>query len=253
MSVGKMKRKPKKLAYLLIEREGDSGAKWYPILEQLIAQHHTELKDARIALAWNLTWKADADGRAKLGMCKKASDLDRELAAYDFVIVLRRDFFESVSVTDQQRRALLDHELCHAAVTDDGRGEPITDERGRIVYRIRKHDLEEFREIVERHGTWKKDLEAFAQAIDRARASTGQWSGYRNIRERLRAAGALVPLEAVIAWTEEQRREADVWARVKSELTSRGVELEAAMPAHVEAALPAQPSLVDDQAAEVTH
>ena len=33
------------------------------------------------------------------------------------------------------------------------------------MWRIRKHDLEEFREIVARHGTWKGDIEKFAEAL----------------------------------------------------------------------------------------
>jgi hypothetical protein len=52
-----------------------------------------------------------------LGKCKKASDLDRELIA----VRLRHPAESGVSgrhpeVTPEQRRALIDHELCHAAV-----------------------------------------------------------------------------------------------------------------------------------------
>ncbi len=120
-------------------------------------------------LAWNLTWKADVDGRVTLGKCKRATDLDRELAPYDFVILLRREFFEDANVTDVQRQALIDHELCHAAIALDDEGEPQIDERGRQVYRLRKHDLEEFSVIAERYGTWKRDLEMFAAALERSR------------------------------------------------------------------------------------
>ena len=250
------KRKPKKLSYRLIERESESGQKWYPVLELLVAQHHEELKDAKIALAWNLSWKSDVDGRVTLGKCKKASELDRELAAYDFVIILRRDFFESQSVTDLQRRALLDHELCHASVTLDSDHEPVTDERGRIVYRTRKHDLEEFRCIVDRYGTWKKDLEAFAQALDHARAKAANWVGYRGLRERLIAAGALIPLESIVGWSEDERREADVWASVKRELEGRGiVDLEMPCPPHVEAAKqpPPLPLSSESETSSATH
>lgn len=253
--MSKKSRKPKKISYRLIERESESGKKWYPVLELLVSQHHEELRDAKIALAWNLSWKADVDGRVTLGKCKKASELDRELAVYDFVIILRRDFFESPSVTDHQRRALLDHELCHASVTLDGQGhDPVVDERGRIVYRTRKHDLEEFKEIVDRYGTWKKDLEVFAQALDRARAKSANWIGYRGLRERLIAAGAAIPLETIIAWNEDQRREADVWANVKNELERRGViDLEIPCPSHVDAAKQPTPLPLSSEPAAATH
>lgn len=66
--------------------------------------------------------------------------------------------------------ALLDHELCHAAPSlDDETLDVKYDERGRPVWRVRKHNIEEFTEVVERHGLWKKDLERFAEAIAKKR------------------------------------------------------------------------------------
>ena len=159
---------PKRIAYKLIDPKTDAGKPMYALLKELVYEHHSEVKDARFALAWNRAWKPDTDGRVILGKCKKASDLDRELAAFDFVIILRKDFWEDPSVTDAQRAALMDHELCHASVRcDKNSGEPMVDERNRLIYRIRKHDIEEFADIVERHGTYKRDLELFAQALRR--------------------------------------------------------------------------------------
>jgi|SRR6185503_11715836 len=135
----------------------------YRIMEQLVEDHHQHLKDAKIAIAWRFGWKSDADGRIKLGQCKKGSDLDRELHGFDFVILLNHEVLNAAGFTEDQTTALIDHELCHAAVTNDSNGEPKVDERGRTVYRIRKHDVEEFSEIVARHGCWKKDLEEFAR------------------------------------------------------------------------------------------
>jgi hypothetical protein len=60
---------------------------------------------------------------------------------------------------------VIDHELCHAQVSMDSNGEPKTDENGRTVYRTRKHDIEEFKEVVARHGLYKSDVESFAKAI----------------------------------------------------------------------------------------
>lgn len=158
--------KAKKVTYEFIRRESDIGAPMYALLDDLVDEHHEHLREARIALAWCTSWRPDVDGRLTLGKCRKASDLDRELVAWDFIILLNRAFWESLSVTEAQRHALLDHELCHAEVVLDG-DDPKVDERGRVVYRIRKHDLEEFTAIVERHGTYKRDLELFAQALVR--------------------------------------------------------------------------------------
>lgn len=140
----------------------------YRRLARILTDHHKELVDteARIAIAWCTSWRADVDGRQTLGKCKKASALDRELMDYDFVILLLQSFWQDEAVTDQQRDALLDHELCHAGVKyDPVTDDPVVDERGRTVYRIRRHDLEEFACIAERHGTWKRDLELFAKAL----------------------------------------------------------------------------------------
>lgn len=136
----------------------------YQIMESLIKEHHSHLSEAKIAIAWRFGWKADADGRVKLGQAKKGSDLDRELNDKDFVILLNHEAWNRADFTEAQMRALLDHELCHAAISLDSNGELKTDENGRTVYRIRRHDCEEFRDVVARHGMWKSDLQEFAAA-----------------------------------------------------------------------------------------
>ncbi len=164
-------RKAKKVHYELIERGSIVGHGMYQLLDDLVASHHPELRDARVALAWCTSWKPDPDGRLVLGKCKRASDLDREFAPFDFVILLLHGFWTHEKVTATQRAALLDHELCHAAVKHDEHGGEMRDERGRIVYRTRKHDIEEFTEIVDRYGTYTRDLEVFARALKRDAAA----------------------------------------------------------------------------------
>src|SRR5581483_5784271 len=130
--------KPKRVSYELIPRDGDVGERMYALLERLVVDHHDHLAEARIALAWCTSWKPDVDGRVVLGKCKKASDLDRELAPFDFVILLNRDFWLHARIANVQRDALLDHELMHAAIAYDQDGEPKRDDRGRTVFRTRK-------------------------------------------------------------------------------------------------------------------
>lgn len=165
--VGRKPAGPKRVSYKLIDPDSVEGKKPYAFLAEIIEAHHEEISEARIALAWNLSWKPDEDGRVKLGHCRKATDLDRELAAFDFVVMLRQDFWQMPTVNDDQRRALLDHQLCHATIKLDKFGEKVEDERGRKVYRIVKHDIEEFSAIVDRHGVYTRDLENFAAALRR--------------------------------------------------------------------------------------
>lgn len=164
------KGKTKRVSYTLIPERSDTGKPMYELLDDILRSHHEALanQDVRIALAWQHTWKPDVDGRVTLGKCKKASDLDRELAPYDFVVILNKEFWVNPKVTADQRCALLDHELCHAAIAYDEHGEPKVDDRGRVIYRVRKHDIEEFRDIVARYGCYKYDLQQFAAALRRA-------------------------------------------------------------------------------------
>lgn len=217
-----MNTKPKKLkkvAYRFIPPASEHGQGMYALLRELVGAYHRELINARIALAWNLAWSPDVDGRLKLGMCKRVADLEREVAdlgAYDFVIILRREFWQDPHTGDTQRRALLDHELCHAAVKLDDAGEPVIDERGRAVYRMRRHDLEEFQEIADRYGCWKRDIAEFARALERARHKVrGRWIAYSPLQEQLLQAGLSLPIEIIATWSDTERREATVWAELR--------------------------------------
>lgn len=164
-----MKRsaKRKKIVCELIARDSVVGFPMYALLDDLVSRYHEDLGPARIALAWNSSWNPDVDGRVTLGKCKRASDLDRELAQFDFVILLRRSFWQNPQVTELQRTALLDHELHHAARKYDSNGDPTEDERGRPVWRTRRHDIEEFAGVVQRYGMWTADLEHFYSALRR--------------------------------------------------------------------------------------
>ena len=154
--------KPKKLSYERIDPHDDPDG-IYPLLRELVANERSDLVEAEIALAWRVGWKADKDGLMPLGKCKKAADLEKEFHTYDFVIILNAEAWKKLSAV--QRRALVHHELMHAAVSEDKEsGEVKRDAKGRPVFRIRKHDLEEFRDIVTKYGCYKADIEAFVNA-----------------------------------------------------------------------------------------
>lgn len=212
-----MARRPKPIPYILIDPATNPAM--YERLYMLVDELHPELSavNVRIAMAWATAWKADPDGRVMLGKCKRATDLDRELAPFDFVILLSRSFWENEHVTDIQRKALLDHELMHAAVACDDNGEVRVDERGRTMFRIRKHDLEEFSDIAARYGCWKRDIESFAQALERAERGTAGWIGFAGLRDALQTVGLTVPIEAIGTWPAPERREAMTWALLRAE------------------------------------
>jgi hypothetical protein len=158
MAKRKTPRPPNAVNYHLIpETDPATGHQHdlYALRDRLIATSHPHLAEARVALAWRWGWTPNRDGRLTLGQCRKASGLDRELHQYDIVILLNGEAWADLS--GQQREAVLDHELCHAAVDEDEGGEPRRDTRGRVVYRVRGHDL------------YRADLESFAAVCARAR------------------------------------------------------------------------------------
>jgi len=135
----------------------------YSLLLALRDEFRADLRDVKIGLAWRLGWRPDADGILRLGQCKKRGDLDRELDEYDFIILLNEEAFGKL--TDEQKRRLIYHELEHAQLALDSNGEPKRDDRGRLVCRIRKHDIEDFREVIVEFG-WQDNLSDLAkQAI----------------------------------------------------------------------------------------
>lgn len=165
----KRPKKLKKVSYERIDPMSEVGAPIYAMLDDVVRNwHQDDLGRARLMLAWNTAWKPDVDGIRTLGKMKKATDLDRELANFDGVILLSRWFWYLDEVTDKDRIALLDHECRHLRLKLDDNGLPVQDERDHLVYRIAKHDIEEFTEIVQRHGIWKSNLEAFAAALLKA-------------------------------------------------------------------------------------
>lgn len=161
------KPKPRKaVAVKLIEREhaGKITAA-YKLLDQLVAKTHKHLAEGKFAFAWRFGWKADSDGRIKMASVKKGSDLDRELNGFDFVILINHEVWNSGAFKTDQMIALIDHQLCHCQVSIDSSGEKKTDDQDRIVYRLRKHDIEEFRDVVARHGCYTDDLQEFFESI----------------------------------------------------------------------------------------
>lgn len=144
----------------------ETGTEPYGVLAEARELWHTDLDAAAIALAWEAKVKMDTDGHVRLGKCVKVTELYREFADFNFVIVLNREVWGSPEFSKEKKLALMDHELCHAAPAyDEDTGEQKRDAADRLVWRVRRHDIEEFRSVVTHHGCYKADLEKFADAL----------------------------------------------------------------------------------------
>lgn len=132
------------------------------IADRLIGEHHEHLLGVRIEYVFR-NKATKKGGRVVLGKARKlsglnawlATDADERFVVPDsfFVIELAED--EWALLSDAQRVALVDHELSHclAEVDDDGD----------FTLGTRGHDLEEFTDIVRRHGLWKQDVSDFVK------------------------------------------------------------------------------------------
>ncbi len=108
-------------------------------------------------------------GRVVLGRARKIGGLPAFLSGHwtttplgfqapspFFVIEISHDWWVG-ALTDAQKVALVDHELCHCRVDYTESGE----QRLSII----GHDLEEFNGVIDRHGFWSESLTSLGQVM----------------------------------------------------------------------------------------
>lgn len=88
-----------------------------------------------------------SSGRTVHGQCERVPTKNQWAIPYDFLVVFFMPNCERF--TDEQLRILMFHELLHIGVERDGNDEQ---------YRIIPHDIEDFKEIINRYGLeWSHD------------------------------------------------------------------------------------------------
>lgn len=132
------------------------------IARELIETTHPHLNGVRIDYLFRDT-AAVSGGKITLGSARKVTGLMAFMSKEEdpfFIIEIAEDRW--AHLPEAARIALVDHELCHCGVEvfEGGEGEP-DDHRLFII----KHDLEEFNDVVRRHGLWQADVKAFAAAL----------------------------------------------------------------------------------------
>ena len=156
-----LKLRPVKVAYIIKE----NAASLYEMMYSVLEKWHSHLNMPHVLLFWQSNWPTDKDGHTKLARISLSDDRIKELVEHEIIIDLNRELCNTL--TRDQQVAVLDHEFCHIDITEGDEG-PKLDERGRTCYRKRRHDLEEFRCIVRRHGLYMQDVQAFAADVLKA-------------------------------------------------------------------------------------
>lgn len=107
------------------------------------------IKDSRVRIAYlesDQAKKADADKQV-LGECEKVAAKNKWAINYDFTITLYKN--NLVGLSADQIRIVMFHELLHVGIVPGAEGDEI--------YSVRKHDLEDFKLIIDKYGTdWSK-------------------------------------------------------------------------------------------------
>lgn len=120
------------------------------LVEGVIDEHHDHLKNAKIGLLYRNKAQKSGD-KFVYGKARKVSEKDKVFMDFDFIIWIAKEEFNHLEYAVQ--KALVDHELCHCWGWPGG-------------WKMRHHDVEEFIEIVCRHGIWRPDLKFMQKAFE---------------------------------------------------------------------------------------
>lgn len=144
------------------------------IARKLIGKHHEHLNrhDVQVRCVFRDP-PARSRGKLVYGKARKVSGLTAYLVGLEhedrpsddgpvdfFLIEIAHETWQGL--TERQREALVDHELCHLEVEL-----PETSDKDRTLS-LRSHDLEEFTEVVKRHGLWQPSVARFANVAKSA-------------------------------------------------------------------------------------
>jgi len=131
------------------------------IAQPIINANHRHLKSVKIEYVFASKTPV-TNGKSIWGKLIKISGVNAYLSGdvgdY-FVMQISKPIWDELK--PEKRKALVDHELCHGGV----------DAHGKLF--IKPHDLEEFAEVVNRHGIWTTEVEKMAKAVQQFSLFTG--------------------------------------------------------------------------------
>lgn len=86
----------------------------------------------------------------------KVGPVFKELTGYDLVLHVWKDRWETYN--DNQKEALVFHELCHIDAYE---------KEGKKKIRLLPHPVEEFPEVVKEYGLWNSPLQRFGDVVEK--------------------------------------------------------------------------------------
>lgn len=113
-------------------------------------ESHQPLSRAKIGFAFRHE-APERNGKKVLAQVRKVSDQIKHHLELDYLIWVAEDEWDKMDA--ETRFAVLDHEFCHCYFDWD---------RG---WSTRDHDVQEFIDVIYRHGIWRKDLVPLAAVV----------------------------------------------------------------------------------------
>ncbi len=124
----------------------------FVLAEKIIAEHHSYLEDARIAFLFR-SGKWRNKGKVVTGRALVAPPLWRCTSGFELVLIINEILYQSLD--EKGREALLDHELSRFELQNSG-----SLVFGEKTWTIREHDVQEFSDVVKRHGICFTNLQS---------------------------------------------------------------------------------------------
>lgn len=146
----------------------DLGDEVKEYVDKMIADYHPLLADCRIGYLFRTPVLMDK-GRevvAKISkfppkflpLFKKLYDTeDENMDTREYVYLIEVSHEIWVDLSEAERYAVMDHELCHCDVEEQ--------KDGSMKYSLVGHDYEEFDAVIKRHGIYTGELETLATTI----------------------------------------------------------------------------------------
>lgn len=133
-------------------RYTDAPTEVIQLARGIIYDHQIHLANARIGFVFRNEMSPQG-GKDDYGYTKLISKENQFFIPYDFVVTIVEDRWTRLSPL--QQKALVDHLLCHCGGTP-------------AKWRMRKHDYEEFIEVVARYGVWEDKEGHVTDALQQA-------------------------------------------------------------------------------------
>ena len=116
------------------------------------------INEAKIKYLFTLKKHSDFAGRIQ-----KPGRVWKFLSDYDYIVLIHKETWDAFNET--QRRALIYHELNHITYR--------IDKEGNKQWKLRKHDIEEFLDVVREFGAWTTELNQLKEITDETSTQSG--------------------------------------------------------------------------------